>query len=82
MMRRPILIEAVSELGLVPAGTPVLADVSRPEDVEEHERGGIELSVQETVDRFQGLFWARVEDLAAPSEPADIITTRHESLIE
>jgi hypothetical protein len=109
MMRRPNLIEAMFELGLVPAGTPVLGDVSRPEDVAgmtllgpvpprfarfakyvaepiirvaEHERGGTELSVQETIDRFQGLFWARVEDLGAPSEPADIITTRHESLIE
>ena len=33
MMRRPNLIEAVFELGLVPAGTPVLGDVSSPEDV-------------------------------------------------
>jgi hypothetical protein len=108
MMRRPNLVKAMFELGLVPTGTPVLGDVTHPEDVAgmtllgpvpprfarfakrvaepiirvaERERGG-EFSVQEIVDRFDGLFWARVEDLGAPSEPADIITTRHESLIE
>jgi Putative CRISPR-associated protein (Cas_VVA1548) len=107
VMRRPNLIEAMYQLGLVSRDTPVLEGLT-PEgakgkvllgpvpprfarhallvaepiiSVTEAERSG-EFSVEEIIARFTGLSWFRVEDLGAPTEPAEIITSRHAGLNE